>query len=507
MGLLDAPYKSILDLNSRDAQRMTDLGRANRERSVANAKAAHDDARLALFVETWASYSAWSSSTAQSLTNTGQPSGRSYGNGAGAGSGIAHALNYVPGTTMRITGTMRISGASNGIGVGIGSGVAGAAPASGMGDARGIYVPGALVPQQMLNGTQTALTNATVLPSNTVVRYTIVIDPTWTTVTLLAANGFTEYRTRFATSGFSPNNLVLFNSDAANLGANGRYFGPLAIMTSFTTASPRATSGGQIEGYGRTTYWTTIPVVTAGVTNNAGVWLTLPPTWDGRVPLPLVILFHGNGSTETHWADNANGAVVANALVAAGFAVLGVANGGSTWGAQQSLDAYAAAYAWVRDLIAIGPVVFYCNSMGSIEGLLSLAERRIPGVVGYIGTSPTYDLAANYANATFTATIKTAYGIAGDGSDYAAKTAGHDPALMVASAFRGMPALILAASDDTVVTAAANAVPLAAVLAPFATEILTKVDNTGGHSFDFTPFTIGTSRYDIVNFAKRCAGL
>lgn len=115
--------------------------------------------------------------------------------------------------------------------------------------------------------------------------------------------------------------------------------------------------------------------------------------------------------------------------------------------------------------------------MGNTEALLTLSQGRVPGVVAYIGTVPAVNLAAAYANAAFTASIKTAYGIASDGSDYAAKTAGHDPALLDPRLFKRVPMWALVATDDT----ALKWTPFAARVAAYQGEVIT-VPTTGGHS-------------------------
>ncbi|WP_414172129.1 hypothetical protein [Clavibacter tessellarius] len=74
--------------------------------------------------------------------------------------------------------------------------------------------------------------------------------------------------------------------------------------------------------------------------------------YDSRIPAPLAILFHGNGSDATKRQSNGPGSSIANALVAAGYTVVGAANtpNVSTGGAQAGLDDdYVAAYRFVRD--------------------------------------------------------------------------------------------------------------------------------------------------------------
>lgn len=488
----------LTDFAWRDAQRMLDLGRANRDRSSALAAAAYTDTRASQFVETWANLSAWASGAAPVQVSTG----RLYGSTGGATAGINHALNLLPGQSCRIATTV-FSNSSANVLIGIGSDTAGGTFTSGGTAMKGLaFHAVASGVRQIDNGTESALSNTTALVTG-LYTVTIWIDANWYTIVAVSPDGTQEYRTRWARGSITPNNLSIYNGDAAAL--SGKYIGPISIVYGPpATASPRSVTTGTtvnpIEGNTRSVIWAQNP--------NASGWIrvALPKTYDSRVPVPWALMWHGSGSDETHWADNANGKVVANALLAAGIAVIGFSSSTTTpWGAQVELDAGYGAYTWARDNFNLGPGVFYANSMGSISALLALANRRVPGVMAYVGTSPTFDLANNYANASFTAAIDTAYGISG--GNYAAQTAGHDPALMAGSVFRGVPLLVLAASDDVTVNPTANAAALVTKLGPYAPEALAKVDNTGGHSFDLTPFTVGTSAYDIVNFAKRHVGL
>lgn len=424
MGVLDKPYLSLTDLNSRDAQRMLDLGRENRARSNAQSNAAFTDSRTGQFFETWAGLTNWVQNTANATVVS---AGRLYSAGSSGTAIIGRALGYIPGTTMRITTTIRVNGGGGGIGIGIGEGTAGAAPSASLNDTKGIYVPsGSNVPVQMNHGTTTALVNTTAVGTNDLCGVTIVIDPNYVTITLVAAAEGQEYRTRFATSSVTLNNLVIFNSDTVGVGASGKYFGPLAAVSAFSTATPRVNAGGSTEGLRRSTYWTSLNYSTAGAVETGGLRIALPKTYDSRVPSPFALMWHGHSSDETHWGDNTNGKLISNALNAAGIITIGFASNTTTpWGAQRELDAGTAAYQWARENLNLGPGLFYCNSMGSIDGLLSLAERRIPGIHGYIGTSPTFSLLANYDNAAqaFLSSINTAYGIT-NGATSASATIG-----------------------------------------------------------------------------------
>jgi pimeloyl-ACP methyl ester carboxylesterase len=305
---------------------------------------------------------------------------------------------------------------------------------------------------------------------------------------VLSTDTTVEYRSKFARN--TVNNIAVFNSDSRNL--TGHSVGKIGVRKATVTVTPRT----GLEGLAPSPNWTTV--------GNANMRVALPTTYDSRKPAPVVMMFHGNGSNETHFADHVAGKAVANAFLAAGYIVVSAANGPnvSTWGAQAGLDAYYTAYQYVRDHYAIGPVVFYGNSMGGIESLLTLAERRIPGVVAWVGTVPVCNLSANYVGALnaqlFKPTIATAYGIAGDGSDYAAKTVGHDPVLKAGSAFRGVPMWVLVATDDVAVIPSENFDLFQPIVAPYAAELV-RVNATGGHSTG----AIASNAAAMVAFANK----
>jgi acetyl esterase/lipase len=224
------------------------------------------------------------------------------------------------------------------------------------------------------------------------------------------------------------------------------------------------------------------------VVNSKRIKVELPPTYDARVPAPVMIYFHGAGGSEHQFSDAASQKQVMLAALAAGYIVVSASDNiyASGFGADAAIECYPLAYQWARDNFNIGPVVFHVNSMGGIESLITLSQRRIPGVVAWCGTSPTSNLRTAYDNAAFTASIAGAYGIAGDGSDYAAKTTGHDPMLLDGDAFRGLPMMFLHATDDAVIPKATNTDMFKARIAPFALEVIDVGGITGGHSFTVT---------------------
>jgi hypothetical protein len=88
--------------------------------------------------------------------------------------------------------------------------------------------------------------------------------------------------------------------------------------------------------------------------------------------------------------------------------------------------------------------------------------------------------------------------MAADGSDYATLAAGHDPNLLKASVFRGLPMSFYASTGDTVVPRAGNTDALAAKVAGVASEsdVIACIGNHGDLSH-FQPS-------DLRAFFDRC---
>ncbi|NKW08221.1 hypothetical protein GS938_21130 [Rhodococcus hoagii] len=411
----------------------------------------------------------------------------------GASSGANHAIGLGPTETMRAVFVLeQLSGGSSGATViGFSKDAVGAAPAASFANGYGIGIPASSSAQvKRYNAGSTEDLGVASGSGQWIV--TVTVDLTCASVVARPVDGSAEFRGRWDRAGINVNNLQIFMSDVR--GTSGQAISKASMRRAVSTMSPRA----GIEGIGASVHWSRL--------GTSGFRIALPKSYDSRVPTPTVVLFHGGGSDETHWADNANGRGVANTFLDAGYIVIGASHTSNrvTYGAQISLDAYAIAFEQAAKLYNLGPVVFYGNSMGGIESLLSLAQGRIPGVVAWIGSVPTasleaaWDFTPGYLDRTVE--IKAAYGIAGDGADYASKTAGHDPMLLDPKAFGGVPMYAVVATDDTSVHQARNWDVFAPRVAPYAQE-MKRLDITGGHSSS----QIAANAASMVEFAKKYA--
>lgn len=219
----------------------------------------------------------------------------------------------------------------------------------------------------------------------------------------------------------------------------------------------------------------------------------VPPSQSGT----LVLYHHGSGEAQAAWRVDTLKPDLRESLLGAGHILAASAARGNNWGNQLSVDDYVALYNDAVSRFSVSKVIFLSQSMGGISGLLAVVDGRVP-VDGWLGIFPACNLANNYANIGFTDAIKSAYGIAADGSDYAAKTAGHDPVLLSGNLFTGLPMRFYASASDTTVTKADNTDAMAALVSGYAAESDVVVC-TGGHG-DGSHFQPS----DVLSFISRC---
>ena len=312
-------------------------------------------------------------------------------------------------------------------------------------------------------------------------------DTTWITVTLSNATETAVYSDRVGRPGSGITGVMLYNSDTRHSAGVG--IGPVGARADTVTAKVRT----GIEGLAPSGEWTQL----AGAQN---IRISLPTNYDSRKPTPLVLYSHANNGTEMDpLLLPPDGPYELTAtLVANGYAVASSTQHGNNWGSQVAVDDLYALYKYFRDRYSLGPVVILAQSMGGAAALTAIRQRRIPGIRGFCGIFPVCNLASMYAAGNYATAIRTAHSIAGDGSDYAAKTAGLDPALGNGPDFRGIPMRFYHSSGDTLVNKADNSDVIAALVAPYAPEA-TVVVTTGDHGD-----TINFQGTDVLAFFNRC---
>ncbi|MFC5126849.1 alpha/beta fold hydrolase [Pseudoclavibacter helvolus] len=218
--------------------------------------------------------------------------------------------------------------------------------------------------------------------------------------------------------------------------------------------------------------------------------LRVPSGYSDVEPAPLVVWCHGVGNSA------ATPGAYTDPLSTAG-ALLGSSHmHGDSYGNAASLNDLYDVVAHAVANAAISGVVLVGNSMGGVAALNALTRNVLPSIIGVYLTDPVVSLRQRYDNGR-AAEINAAFDLA-NASEYAAKTAGFDPALAGASAFAGVPIRVLASSGDT-------SVPLISHGAVLQEKLGGQVEltdlGTAGHN---TPDRFDGA--DLVSFIRRCVG-
>lgn len=192
-----------------------------------------------------------------------------------------------------------------------------------------------------------------------------------------------------------------------------------------------------------------------------------------------VVYHHGVGENYTHLTSDSLKADVVARLLSDGYLVASSSAAGDNWGNQAGLDAYAALQTYLVTNYAPTKTAIFSQSMGGCSGLLTAATGDY---VAWFGIYPVCSLANMFGSnaGTYASSIRTAFGIASNGSDYSTKTSGFDPLLLSASAFDRLPMRFWSSSGDTVVTKAGNSDLMAAHVAASKAESA-NIACTGNH--------------------------
>ena len=206
---------------------------------------------------------------------------------------------------------------------------------------------------------------------------------------------------------------------------------------------------------------------------------------------------HPHGANEQLYPNYFNSWLV-NAALRKGWTVAASQMHDDSWGNNNATADMLDLYNLLNSRRNITKVVLVGGSMGGVATALALANGSIPNIKGAYFIDAVLSLSALYANPTYTASIQAAYGIAGDGSDYAAKTAGHDPLLLNASAFTAKRLRFSASANDTTVNKANNTDAFRTMIGTTPTEygLVTHTQNHLSRT--------GLSASDFVSFVQRC---
>jgi hypothetical protein len=340
---------------------------------------------------------------------------------------------------------------------------------------------------------------ATTLGSNPTVDRTYLVtidaDDIWLTLTMKAVgvigdlHSWRVRRSQLAAAGKTVNNIYVYLTDAR--GSAGSGLGPFILSTG--TLQPTRT---------KTLASQTIEGAEFRIRNTsqdaAGVqWLyALPKAYDPRKPSPVVLWAHQSltGAAVDPWEES-RVQPVTQALLDAGFIVAAVSTT-DNYGNETETDLYLELYKHLRGNFNTGPLFWYGASMGALTMFNAISHREWPTPAAAAAVGGAYDLRDVYDLPAYTAAVQAAYGIAGDGSDYDAKTAGYDPILRDGSDFRGVPVRLYTSADDTVQPPAGSEA-FADLVEPYAPEAAV-VYGSGAH--------LDASQYqaaDVVSFFTR----
>jgi hypothetical protein len=228
--------------------------------------------------------------------------------------------------------------------------------------------------------------------------------------------------------------------------------------------------------------------------------ILFPGNYPTAKPSPLVIYHGGNNETYASPRVDALKAALIQSLLDNGYIVAASNAHGNNWGNQNALNDYGELYGYVRTCLQVSRTVLLSQSMGGCSGLM-VAARKTFGIKGWAGIFPVCNLRRMYDNnygGLFTGQIKTAYGVAADGADYATKTAGWDPVLRPATDYAGLRMRFYASPSDTVVEKAYHTDPLVTLVTGQATECAVQAC-VGDHG-DPSHFQAA----DLVTFLGRC---
>ena len=237
-----------------------------------------------------------------------------------------------------------------------------------------------------------------------------------------------------------------------------------------------------------------------GTLNGQAFRLFVP---SGPSPRPLVLYSHGRGGDVMSLESVTYVSyLLLDDLLANGWMVATTDAHFDNFGNGDACTDFAALRNWVNNIYPVSDVVMWGESMGGLAALNAVSGiGSIPDMRGAMVFAGLSDLAAVYANATFTAGVNSAYGITGTAPNtYALKTAGFDPILQPDANYAGKRFMLAAAASDSVAPRAVHTDPMASKLtAAGATEVVVSTFS-GSHS--------SPTRYDdpapILAFLNRC---
>ena len=474
-GLLSGPPGYLTNLT---AAKNADAPRTFDENAAWNAIHRQQWEDATNLVETWSDLTQWSS---QNVFVSG---GSLYAQSIGNPSGANHAFQLGTLDEARITFTLTVpavAASSNAAlcFVGVSSDTAGAIPASGDVNGVGIGI------WSWTNSSEAVFFNkgsytydsTNAMPAGVYAGY-ILIDTNNVCFSLTYPGGTNHFVQTVSRSSLGAiNNVHIWSSDART-NNGGVAINALAARLAFETSTVRQ----GIEGQGECLQWTTDD-------NGQNLLVWVPPSYDSRVPLPLLIKCHGYGWDEKFvWIGQNLGGNQGQPerpyyqqLVTNNWILCSGNFHGNAWGNSNAVNDVTAALKWMRRHYAINSVWLEGSSMGGLTAL-NWIGRHAGEANGFIGLYNVASLGSMIGSfSTYSNAIVTAYGGNVNGSDFLSYSAGFDPMLEAANRFWRVPTILFYDPLDSVVPPAQNEIPFAAKVTGLNSETSSFTQSGAGH--------------------------
>lgn len=193
----------------------------------------------------------------------------------------------------------------------------------------------------------------------------------------------------------------------------------------------------------------------------------------------VMLCAHGhNGSEQT--INNPQMLSTRDKALDKGWLVISAYAHGNAWANDTALADYARIPTWVGQTWTIAHLLLHGQSMGALTMANFYSRRLARKIRGMVGIDGAYNLAQAYSQSAYRPSIRAAYGIASDGSDYAAKTAGHDATLLPPATFTGRRLFVSASPADVAIPKVSHSDVFVAMLGTEPAD-LEVVEGTGGH--------------------------
>ncbi len=205
-----------------------------------------------------------------------------------------------------------------------------------------------------------------------------------------------------------------------------------------------------------------------------------PNTISLDVPGINVMAHHGSGGSE-QTVNTPNMISSRDAMLDRGWSIGSAFGYNRAWGNDAALGAIEALSEYIGEFVSqVTDTLFHGQSMGAQTLAVMYAQNRIPNVRGLASVDGALNLAAAFAHPAHRPSITAAYGIDSSGSDFAVKTAGHDPCQIPASVFADKNFVLWASPDDTSIPKSQHADVFAGRVNPVA-DNFALYPVTGGH--------------------------